>query len=280
MKKYIYGICFLFCTVVLSQNLKSQKVKEKLRSFPNTQKVYRVLVTNKIVKHGKYKEFYKKKLVVSGVYKEGIKHGSWLYKDPSGTYLQKGRFENGKEVGLWKHKFTEGSSRLFYSKKGVLDSAFYYDKNKNLVESYFSESDKQNTASDSIVFNSSNIDFYKIQKTSCLMEDYENDNLEFNKNEFSSAISKHVKENINIDKVVESLMNSDVAYKVIALFKINAYGEVSNINVKALYPRMEEECKLALQKMPTFVPAFKNKKRVNTLLALPLNFKVQKGEDN
>ncbi len=135
MKKYIYGICFLFTVLVTGQELKTKRIKEKVVIAKSTKKEYSVLKKNKSIKHGAYKEFYKKNVVVSGNYEQGLKIGEWIYKDPKGDYLQKGEFVKGKKRGKWVTKL-EGKiiEEEYFNKNSTLDSLVVYDLDGKIIE--------------------------------------------------------------------------------------------------------------------------------------------------
>lgn len=102
MKKCFYVFCFLMSAIMVGQSLKTKKVKEKVKGFEKTKREYSVLSENPTVKHGAYYEYYKKNLVVSGAYKNGLKDGNWLYESPEKSYKQMVSFKQGKPVGTWK----------------------------------------------------------------------------------------------------------------------------------------------------------------------------------
>lgn len=127
----------------IAQNVKIKVVKEKLKGVSNTKREYQV-IDNGIdpkhgysLKHGYYKEFFKRDVVVSGRYKHDQKEGEWIYKDPEENYLQKGTFHEGKKVGLW-YSFKKDvlSSKEYYNDKGRLDSILRYNNKNELVEYY------------------------------------------------------------------------------------------------------------------------------------------------
>lgn len=414
MKTYLQILCVLFCSVVLGQELKTKKIKEKLEAFPKTKKVYNVLNANKNIKHGKYEEFYKKTLRVSGSYDKGEKHGEWRYTDISEKYLQKGSFDHGKEVGYWESKMINGNyGKKYYNDKGRLDSAFYFNKNNQLLSSYTSDSslngsininnydngfkeviikkdsmsitevfypneqlfhrkkeegDKLVSASDyyndkGTVFRKSKIkegngmlftfyltataegkpigksgvmykkgkpngtytsydikgklmnqgDYlngnkvgewkmwskkkkkyisryikgqnkeyklthgdkpYKITKdmVSLTKEDKKGDLTK--KERFSKIVNKNILLNLDVKSIAQYITNPKEVCKIVANFKMNTYGEIVDVKVKAPHPKIEEEVILVLQKMATFQPASQYGKFVNLLFSLPIHFRV------
>lgn len=139
-------VLFMMCFVMnlsVAQNFRIKIVKEKLEGVSKTKREYQV-IDNGInaqrgyfVKHGYYKEIFKKDVVVSGSYKHDQKEGVWVYKDPEENYLQKGSFHQGKKVGVWSaYKKDALSSKMYYNNQGRLDSLFRYNSNDELVGYY------------------------------------------------------------------------------------------------------------------------------------------------
>jgi len=423
MKKYIYGICFLFTVLVTGQELKTKRIKEKVAAFPKTKRIYEVLKNDENLRHGIYQEFYKKTLVVDGTYHKGLKHGSWVYTDPTGAYLQRGSFKNGKEVGVWETSFLQGSSKEYYNNKGVLDSAFYYDENKRKISSYIYDQltnssvdielynngfkkiknkqdsilktkilypngqlfHEQKEIKDKLIWvsdyynkeggvhrksnfkngegalftfylrtdkedmfivktevfykqgvpngiytkynkeaklieqgtllNGNRIDKWKIwlykkkeffytkykekkkyldsekvkvyddipfaiiQNPTYLFGDYKKKNPEYAKSRFTKMVNKHVSLNLDLYKIRKYVTSDSGICRMSAMFKINRYGEVTDVKVRATSPIIAKELKLTLQKMATFVPASQNGKLVNLLFVQPVVFRLKKKKE-
>ncbi|WP_139062157.1 toxin-antitoxin system YwqK family antitoxin [Ochrovirga pacifica] len=137
MKRLISLFTLLFCIVAFSQDLDTQKVIEKVKGFKKTTKEYYVLKEQPEIKHGIYKEYYKKKMIVEGEYRMGEKSGDWTYKGPKGSYLQKGSFLEGKEIGFWEI-YEDGKRRFecIYTMNNTLSSYKAYNKEGGVTEEF------------------------------------------------------------------------------------------------------------------------------------------------
>ncbi|MGY6650005.1 hypothetical protein [Wenyingzhuangia sp. IMCC45574] len=138
MKPITILFTFFFSVAILGQDLAVKRIVEYPDVYKKTKKVYTVLEKHDRTRHGDYKEYYKRDLVVSGVYEYGQKTGSWIYKDPEGDYLQKGSFKKGKESGKWE-KYYKGNliGEVLYNDNGVVIESKYYDIDGNVTGDYY-----------------------------------------------------------------------------------------------------------------------------------------------
>lgn len=58
-------------------------------------------------------------------------------------------------------------------------------------------------------------------------------------------------------------------------FKVTTSGEVEFMNVRAPHPKLEEEAKRIIEKLPKMQPGKQRNKPVNVIFGLPINFQVQ-----
>jgi len=69
---------------------------------------------------------------------------------------------------------------------------------------------------------------------------------------------------------------ADITGTVIISLVITKCGKIENVRIeKGLYKECDEEVKRVLLSMPKWQAGKKNNKHVNTLLLLPINFKLQ-----
>ncbi len=429
--KYTFLIFSLITTVLLGQDLKTKKVKEKLVSRSKTTRVYHVLKDNEEIRHGAYNEFCKKELVVSGHYKLGQKDGVWMYKGLTGEYFQKGTFKEGKEVGVWKKKTVKGEETIaYYNNTGRLDSSFVYNSNHVLLSTYKYNAEKKERQSiiiynngfkkiessidslsvvkivhpNGVVFQEqkmiddkmiSTSDYYdkdgtilrksnfkdgkgtlltyyinKLQEGKLVgksaisylnglpngsyiayqengeiyqqgkmmkgqrvgfwkewdedarkmkTKNYKKYNVKKAKNKrvvfentyedvpfsaiqnppvlmvdgishkfntkkaklkFEELIQQNLSKNFDNESLAKYVDSKDGICRIAAIFKINTYGEISDIKAKAKHPEISKAFKKALKKLPTLIPASQRGKQVNLLFALPLVFKVKSREED
>ncbi|NIJ44417.1 antitoxin component YwqK of YwqJK toxin-antitoxin module [Wenyingzhuangia heitensis] len=143
--KILYFLATILVAISSSaQKIKTKEIKERLSGVSKTKREYSVLHSDKTIKHGFYKEYYKKTAVVSGEYKLNKKEGTWIYKDPEENYLQKGAFNNGKKVGEWV-LYYDGKLRKkeVFNENNRLDSLFVYNDNNQVKESFYYNNAKQ-----------------------------------------------------------------------------------------------------------------------------------------
>ncbi|MCK7590354.1 energy transducer TonB [Subsaxibacter sp. CAU 1640] len=90
----------------------------------------------------------------------------------------------------------------------------------------------------------------------------------------SENITKHVLKKFNIN-VAKGLGLPDGNVRILAMFKVNKEGEVTEINVRGPHPDLEKEAFKAINSLPKFEkPGFQKGKAVIVPYALPIVFKV------
>jgi len=146
MKKILLFTTLLFVGnsfTSFSQEVSTKKITKRVKGLKNTIQEYSVIKSGKNVKHGAYKEFYKKELVVDGSYKNGKKDGFWTYRSPDDSYVQKGVFKEGERVGKWEGvlKGKEVYSS-FYAEDSKLDTLKQFNFKGELVASFIYNKDE------------------------------------------------------------------------------------------------------------------------------------------
>ncbi|MDC6367194.1 MULTISPECIES: energy transducer TonB [Flavobacteriaceae] len=137
MKK-LYTILF---TLTISNIISQEIIEEKNRQ---KNEVYHVLKTDKNIKHGPYKKYFKRKLPrISGQYKDDKKDGVWKYYFWDGSISKIGSFENGLKDSIWtryvgdgrileKGRFSKGKKNgewlYYYWDSGIPSSIGHYEK--------------------------------------------------------------------------------------------------------------------------------------------------------
>jgi len=245
MKKYIYGICFLFTVLVTGQELKTKRIKEKVKGVKKTTKEYSVLRDDFNVKHGSYKEFFKKKLVVSGTYKNGKKEGEWVYKSPKETYSQSVFFENNKPSGSWKSNF--GGKIVEYNKNtntGI--GSLSLSITKNIVPCRWMQNEVKKNKN--------------------------------RKQAFLDVLRNYVKANLNTQEIENKSLKGDkkvVVFRAVSMFKINRFGEIFGVKVKSSSALLRKEFKRVLENTPKLIPPHNiNGEAVTIPLVLPIVFRL------
>lgn len=97
MKNIIIVMLVGFSFTLIGQETK--KIINKLSS--NEKEIYYVLQTDKSIKHGKYKLFYRNKLKLSGTYSNNQKNGLWTMYSDNGNIKWEGAYKGGLKNGLW-----------------------------------------------------------------------------------------------------------------------------------------------------------------------------------
>ena len=140
MKNIIIVMLVGFSFTLIGQETK--KIINKLSS--NEKEIYYVLQTDKSIKHGKYKLFYRNKLKLSGTYSNNQKNGLWTMYSDNGNIKWEGAYKGGLKNGLWttflkdKTIETKGEYRddkrigiwNFYNRKGMLVQQYDFEENK------------------------------------------------------------------------------------------------------------------------------------------------------
>ncbi|MGJ8591927.1 MAG: energy transducer TonB [Aquaticitalea sp.] len=90
----------------------------------------------------------------------------------------------------------------------------------------------------------------------------------------SESISKHILENFNIN-VARGLGLDEGKVRIIAMFKVNKDGDVTEIKVRGPHPNLEKEAYQAISSIPKFTkPGYQRGKPVIVPYALPIAFNV------
>jgi hypothetical protein len=99
----------------------------------------------------------------------------------------------------------------------------------------------------------------------------QNFTVEEKRNYFSKEISKIVSENFNTS------ISSDLKgrQKVYAQFKIDKNGFISDIKIRAINIKLEEEAIRVLKLLPQFIPAKQANKPIDMVYTLPIIFQVE-----
>lgn len=90
---------------------------------------------------------------------------------------------------------------------------------------------------------------------------------------FSSEIAKFVKENFNLESA--SNLGLEGNQKIYTQFKIDTFGKIIELKVKAPHKQIEKETKRVLNQLPTFIPAKQGGKNVSIIYNLPIAFKIE-----
>lgn len=81
------------------------------------------------------------------------------------------------------------------------------------------------------------------------------------------ALMEYMQENIKYPKGVEA------SGKVMVQFMVDTKGQVKKVKVtKSVHPKLDEEALRVIKSMPNWIPGEKDGKKVNTTLALPIQF--------
>lgn len=91
------------------------------------------------------------------------------------------------------------------------------------------------------------------------------------KDYFSKQISKIVSQNFD----TSVCLDLKGLQKVYANFKIGTLGKVDVLKIRAPHPKLEEEAKRVIEKLPKFIPAKHKGKNVSIVYTLPIVFKVE-----
>lgn len=62
--------------------------------------------------------------------------------------------------------------------------------------------------------------------------------------------------------------------RIIILFKIDKQGDVTDIKVRAPHPKLEEEARRVIQKLPKMTPGKQNGKAAGVMYSLPIVFEI------
>lgn len=92
---------------------------------------------------------------------------------------------------------------------------------------------------------------------------------------FSKAISKFVGDKFNSNLSADLGLAPGSIQKIYVTFKINNYGEVSEIQARAPHKKLQEEAIRVIKQLPKMTPGKQRGKPVNVSYGLPIVFKVQ-----
>ena len=171
---------------------------------------------------------------------------------PSGAYFQKGSFKDGKSIGKWEKKNLNTTTRFCdYDANGVIKD----DVNRG------GESLTRIESTPALLFK----DEKKYNKLE--VKDY--------KNYLSKIISSYLESNIDKSKYSDLSKNSNQLFRIMAMVRINEYGEVLVGNVKSNSPKLTKEIKELLLKFPTIIPGSNNGKNINLVLAIRFVIRIE-----
>lgn len=115
----------VFLLIALPAILFGQETKKVIEEHKNPwfKEVYYVLKSNNLIRHGRYQKLgYKDVVLMNGIYKNGLKDGTWTEFSVSGKNKKLEEYYSaGKEVGVWN----------YYDLKGDLEEK--WDKATNIV---------------------------------------------------------------------------------------------------------------------------------------------------
>lgn len=94
------------------------------------------------------------------------------------------------------------------------------------------------------------------------------------KEDFNTRMQQFVVDNFN-NKLTQCLSLSEGKYKIFTQFTIDETGKIINIKVRAPHPKLEKEVLKMFKKLPQFIPAKHNGKKVKIQYSLPISFLVE-----
>src|SRR5688572_26224979 len=118
MKFLFFGLVVLFTTQLQAQEL--TKVVNYI-SQKKEREEYFALITDKKIKHGKYKRIdtYSKFVLEEGYYKQNLKDSLWVeYLQGTPHKLKEGYYFKGKKTGVWRECVFTGSA-IYLKEKGA-----------------------------------------------------------------------------------------------------------------------------------------------------------------
>lgn len=89
----------------------------------------------------------------------------------------------------------------------------------------------------------------------------------------SSHVEAFVQKNFNTGLASE--LGLEGIQRIQVQFKIDHHGKVTDIRTRAPHPRLEEEAKLVIGKLPEMKPGMQRGKPVGVIYALPILFRVE-----
>ena len=88
-----------------------------------------------------------------------------------------------------------------------------------------------------------------------------------------NKLSKFVKKHFDTRLAEEYGING--RNRIDTQFKVMTTGEIEFMNVRAPHPKLEEEARRLIEKLPKMQPGKQRDKPVNVIFSLPINFQVQ-----
>lgn len=89
---------------------------------------------------------------------------------------------------------------------------------------------------------------------------------------FSRKIEEFAMINFNTELAQELKLTG--VNRIIVLFKIDKQGDVTNIKVRAPHPKLEEEARRVIQKLPKMTPGKQKGKAAGVMYSLPIVFEI------
>lgn len=202
------------------------------------------------VKKGNLKSFK------AATFSNGEMNGLYLKYNSKGEVIAKGTMKNNNKVGYWQ-EYSAKKERLVVKN---------YNKNKKKKRAKLTTFEKEKR----------DIPFIAVQSP-CKLFEYEEDNLSAKKNrkKFSNAVSKVIAKNFKTKELIKYINCPNNICRTVAVFKINNFGEISELYIRAPDPIIEKELRKVFKLFPTFIPASQNGKMVNILFHLPVVFSYQ-----
>lgn len=90
----------------------------------------------------------------------------------------------------------------------------------------------------------------------------------------SDNITNFIISNFNLS-IAENLGLPDGRVRISVLFKINIFGYVEDIQVRAPHPKLEKETYRVINSLPKFLPGEQRGRKVNVSYSLPIIFQVE-----
>jgi protein TonB len=241
-------ILFLWLALpILTFGQKTKTVTKKYEN-PNYKEVYRVLKSDKSIKHGKYQKFWgKNSLDINGFYKNGLKDSIWTeyYSYPKSSKIV-GNYLLDQKVGVWE----------FYNRKGEVIQKYNYST-KELV--YYEPSEKL-SKQEYTVFNDNDT----------IKTELERIPLYIGGNIF---MFENIVQRVNFP---EEAMENGISGEVKIVFTIDSNGKTSNHRVaKGIGYGCDEEALRFVKSLPdNWIPGILNGKLVSVEHAIKITFKV------
>lgn len=125
------SLFFLLGSISPMSGQKLKKVKTGSRES-GVQEIFSIIKKSEI-RQGKYQMLYNTAIIVDGHYDKGNRTGHWKYNDYMGIVNFNGNFKNDLKDSVWTYYHGETLQARMYYSQGVLDSAFSYYPDGNLL---------------------------------------------------------------------------------------------------------------------------------------------------